>query len=107
MRVFTSHIAAAFYVGVVLSAALAPPPAAGQCEPVWTQRFDVPTQRRRAAMAFDSARGVIVMYGGENSQARINDTWEWQNGNWALRQLDSLPRRIDPALMAYDAARQR
>lgn len=54
-------------------------------------------------MAFDSLRGVTVMFGGGSFRS---DTWEWDGSNW-LGPLPSGPGgRIDHA-MAYDDQRYR
>ena len=36
-----------------------------------------PTLRRQHAMAYDSNRGRVVMFGGANGQARNSQTWEY------------------------------
>jgi hypothetical protein len=58
-------------------------------------------------MAFDVARGRVVMFGGDSLQSRLfNDTWEWDGTNWAQVQDIGPPPRLQHA-MAYEAARQR
>ena len=33
-------------------------------------------------MAYDSARGVTVLYGGYNGSTYMTDTWEWNGTVW-------------------------
>ena len=59
------------------------------------------------ALAYDSARGRVVLFGGTASLLTLSDTWEW-NGNVWTRQTPAVspPARIGHAL-AYDVARGR
>jgi Galactose oxidase, central domain len=52
---------------------------------LWTERADFgPVARRGAAMAYDSARGVTVMFGGDPGTGTfLGDTWEWDGKVWA------------------------
>jgi hypothetical protein len=43
-----------------------------------------PPAREGAAMTFDSARGVSVLFGGEGA-SRFADTWEWDGATWTQR----------------------
>jgi hypothetical protein len=74
-----------------------------------------PAAREFAAMAYDAARGKIVMHGGQYYDGSTGvtydykDTWEWDGaaGTWTQRLLpDSLPERNGHA-MVYDSARAR
>ncbi len=62
-----------------------------------------PSPRRTHAMAFDSGRGVTVLFGGYNDD-RLGDTWEWDGSSWALRATDG-PSPRSGAGMTYDSAR--
>ena len=66
----------------------------------WALRTtDGPHPRSGHAMAFDSARGVAVMFGGFDY-----DTWEWDGTTWTDRtNVGPWPRL--GAAMAYDSAR--
>jgi hypothetical protein len=59
---------------------------AGEC--TWT-RLDVggASPRRGHGMAYDSARGVTVLFGGyhNNPGGYYGDTWEWDGARWSLR----------------------
>ncbi|KAB2945304.1 MAG: hypothetical protein KJ057_16565 [Phycisphaerae bacterium] len=59
--------------------------------------------RRAPEMAFDSRRGVMVMFGG-NENGPLGDTWEWDGEVWTLRATTGPPPRYWHA-MAYDSKR--
>jgi hypothetical protein len=52
-------------------------------------------------MAYDSARGVVVLFGGSDGGG---ETWEWDGSDWTLRATTGPSPRDDHA-MAYDSAR--
>jgi len=58
------------------------------------------------AMAYDSARGRTVLFGGWNG-AEFGDTWEWDGTTWQQLSPASPPAARDGAAMAYDSERQR
>jgi hypothetical protein len=66
------------------------------------------TARASPALAYDSGRGVTVLFGGGLSaggQAQFyGETWEWDGTEWALRATDGPPKRSGAA-MVYDAGR--
>ena len=68
--------------------------------PVWTERTH---PRDSHAMAYDSARGVVVLFGGQHD-VRKGDTWEWDGAVWTLRATTGPSPRYGHA-MAYDSAR--
>jgi len=72
----------------------------------WVLRSEVgPSPRSWAAMAFDSRRGVTVLFGGHSPTAYYSEeTWEWDGAAWTLRATGSPHRRLDPA-MAFDSVR--
>ena len=61
-----------------------------------------------ATMAYDSGRGVSVLFGGATSSgAATSATWEWDGSTWVQRQpVVSPPARVWAA-MAYDSSRAR
>jgi hypothetical protein len=74
----------------------------------WTL-VDVPTApppRSFAAMAYDAARGEVVLFGGLGSfAATLGDTWTWNGASWTEESpATSRPAR-DSAAIAYDAVR--
>jgi hypothetical protein len=56
-------------------------------------------------MAYDSARGVIVLFGGLNSSGYNGETWEWNGTAWTQRIVRG-PSPREGHAMAYDAARR-
>jgi hypothetical protein len=75
-----------------------------------------PTPRSDSQMVFDSARGVVVLFGGDvedgdcpahPSRGDCNDTWEWNGTAWTevTPAGTSPPRRYDASLV-YDSDRQ-
>ncbi|MFN8825907.1 MAG: hypothetical protein ACK501_13120 [Planctomycetota bacterium] len=79
---------------------------------VWTERFPVahPSARTMVAMAYDAARQRVVLFGGFGVTGGVanesNETWEWDGGNWTLRQPLHAPSPRGGASLAYDATRQ-
>lgn len=46
---------------------------------------DGPPSRLAFAVAYDSIRGVIILFGGLSSASvSLNDTWEWNGASWSL-----------------------
>jgi hypothetical protein len=68
-----------------------------------------PAARISGAMAFDSARGVSVLFGGAalNPVRRFDDLWEWDGVTWRQPQISSeRPAGRNAAAMAYDSERR-
>ena len=72
----------------------------------------IPVSRRRHALAYDAARGRVVLFGGSIPSTRVGgsqepqpDTWEWDGTRWAQLADTGPAARWDHA-MAYDAPRQ-
>lgn len=62
-------------------------------------------------LAFDSARGVTVFFGGvymepPNTFIHLNETWEWNGNSWTMRANDGPSGREDAA-MTFDSSRRR
>lgn len=71
----------------------------------WTDRTSAgPSARWGHAMAYDSARGVMVVFGGTDATGRLTDTWEWDGSSWTLRSATG-PGTLIYHAMAYDSAR--
>ncbi|MCG3126750.1 MAG: hypothetical protein CHACPFDD_01604 [Phycisphaerae bacterium] len=67
-----------------------------------------PGRRHRCATAYDSTRGVVVLFGGVDgttNQPRFGDTWEWDGKGWLLRATGGPAPRSDHTLV-YDSARR-
>jgi hypothetical protein len=80
----------------------------------WRQSpAESPAARYAHAMAFDSHRGVAIMYGGATMTADrqttyFEDMWEWDGQRWKKIELTGVTpgKRYSPA-MAFDASRRR
>lgn len=76
----------------------------------WQQALptELPPARDLAALAYDSVRGVTVLFGGRaDTYSFLQDTWEWSNGEWAQRFPSTSPSARSAHAMAYDSARGR
>ena len=74
-------------------------------EPNWTQKSPAsPSSRSLHAMAYDAARGQVVLFGGYGGGFR-NDTWVWDGTTWAQKSPATSPSSRYGHAMAYDAAR--
>ncbi len=75
----------------------------------WYPAYDVPVPRRQHAMAYDSNRHRLVMFGGRGDtpdgfDAFLGDTWEWDGLAWQLRATNGPSTRVSHS-MAYDTSR--
>jgi uncharacterized protein (TIGR03437 family) len=57
-------------------------------------------------MFYDSARGRVVLFGGENNGNFLNDTWTWNGSSWTAVPGATPPARI-LAATAYDATEKK
>jgi hypothetical protein len=83
----------------------------------WIQRTSgSPPARKDAAMAYDSGRGVCVLFGGGTNvfqhEIPFNDTWEWDGSIWTLRKANDpaatdRPPPVDNPVLVYDSVRRR
>ena len=66
-----------------------------------------PPGRYQHAMAYDAARGRLVLYGGREGAKVFDDTWEWNGATWRrINTQRSAGRRADHS-MTYDPQRRR
>ena len=81
----------------------------------WTELHPVnhPSPRAGHSLAFDAARGEVVLFGGDETDSLdmqgpyLNDTWVWNGTDWDLKDpQDAPPARFRHA-MTYDANRQK
>lgn len=82
-----------------------PDPTAGCCAE-WIQRSPLnpsPSVRQHHTMAYDSARGRTVLFGGDGA-GYLGDTWEWDGASWTQAATTGPSARNESA-MAYDSAR--
>lgn len=81
--------------------------AGGQCVSVWeSAATNTPGARQQAAVAYDSMRERVVMFGGFDLQGRKGDTWAFDGSQWTLLTTAGPSARAGHA-MAYDGARDR
>ena len=66
-----------------------------------------PPIRRHHALAYDAARGVVLLFGGTGGSLRGDDTWEWDGTTWTRLTPSSSPPPRSRHALAYDAARAR
>jgi hypothetical protein len=72
-----------------------------------------PPKRRGGAMAFDTKRGVLVLFGGidgDDTGSPSNmrsDTWSWNGIQWTLHTPTQSPPPRYNAAMGYDPVRDR
>ena len=73
----------------------------------WTQiALGGPAARGNAAMAYDSGRQRVVLFGGSNSWGDLGDTWEWDGFAWAQVATSGPSPRSEHA-MVWDSQRGR
>jgi O-antigen ligase/tetratricopeptide (TPR) repeat protein len=75
----------------------------------WAQRSPAagPSARWGHALAYDSARLRVVLFGGAGGDGALGDTWEWDGASWSERRPAVSPPARHGHAMAYDVARQR
>jgi hypothetical protein len=67
-----------------------------------------PPARGAHAMAYDSTRGIVVLFGGlQNAVTALNDTWEFDGTRWQQRSTINTPMPREAHRMVYDTKRQR
>ena len=73
----------------------------------WTRHILSPTPSARSdhAMAYDSDRQRVLLFGG--SPTTLAETWEWDGASWLQRMPVTSPLGAYGHAMAYDAARKR
>ncbi len=76
----------------------------------WTESMPAshPAGRINFAMAYDSARERVVVFGGDgivSGSSPAADTWEWDGDDWTLIPTVAPPPRRALHAMAYDEAR--
>lgn len=69
-----------------------------------------PSKRTWHSMAFDSWRGVSVLFGGRyqppgGASITLGDTWEWTGGDWVERLPSVSPPPTYRAAMIFDSRR--
>ena len=82
-----------------------------RAERAWVERAGLSPVARDHALAYDSARGRVVLFSGlDSSNNRLSETWEWDGTSWTEATPPEVsaspPARANHAL-AYDSARGR
>lgn len=62
-----------------------------------------PSPRHGHAMAYDAARGEVVLFGGRDGSGVLADTWTWDGTAWTKRLPALSPPATFGASLAYDA----
>ncbi len=72
----------------------------------WQQRQPAmaPQPRAGAAMAYDSARQQVVLYGGTGPTGAFTDTWVWDGTTWQQQHPALMPPARQQTQMVYDDA---
>jgi hypothetical protein len=98
-------------VGVVGTVPAAVASASPQQALNWTEQSPAasPPARSFASMAYDSANGTVVLFGGSTSArgsvgSSLGDTWTWNGTTWTEQSPAVSPPARWAASMAYDAA---
>jgi hypothetical protein len=71
----------------------------------WTQLADGPYLQDASAMAFDSGRGVIVLFGNIGGSGGTGKFWEWDGAAWIQRVFTGAIGGFQDVGMAYDVVR--
>jgi hypothetical protein len=74
--------------------------------PALAQNPATPSARSGYSLVYDTNRGVVVLFGGQDSaNKRLDDTWEWSEGVWTRIKVPGPAARMNAA-MAYDPAKK-
>lgn len=73
--------------------------------PTWASPNAAPSARYLHAAAFDEGRGRMVVFGGSDGSAGLNDTWEHDGSAWIRRTPATSPPASLDATMTYDPVR--
>ncbi len=64
-----------------------------------------PSARFSTYMAYDSARGQTVLFGGGGGASPLSDTWTYDGTSWTQRSPATSPSARTAGTMAFDSAR--
>jgi hypothetical protein len=88
-----------------------PPPTLGDTweydGSAWVQKqVTGPSPRNSAGAAYDSRRGLVILFGGAGADGFVGDTWSWDGTTWKkLADIGPAPRAM--GYLAYDKSRDR
>lgn len=76
---------------------------------MWASRSPMtqPPARYASAAAYDVARQQVVMFGGNDGNSPLGDTWLWDGAQWVQAAPQNNPPASDGHAMCYDRLRQR
>jgi len=63
-----------------------------------------PPPRLAAAIAYDPATSMVVLFGGTGADSYLDDTWTWDGTDWSQVTTATSPPSRAGALLAYDEA---
>lgn len=74
----------------------------------WSEQISThtPPARDFASVAYDTARGVLLLFGGVVNGVPLSDTWQWDGTDWVQRGSGGPPARYQ-ASMQFDPVAQR
>jgi hypothetical protein len=75
--------------------------------PVSAASPDLPPPRYQAVMAYDAQSGDVVLFGGDDRQDALADTWSWNGARWRQDTPAVSPPGLVGAMMGYDQATRR
>ena len=87
----------AFSVAAPQASAATPPPTWEPLSPATS-----PPARDKAAVAYDSGTGQVVVFGGSGVAGDLHDTWTWNGTTWTQLSPATSPPAREWASMAYD-----
>jgi hypothetical protein len=73
----------------------------------WVQVTSYLSARMHHAMAYDAARGQVVLFGGSGGGSLSNETWVWDGTDWVKKLPSMAPSARAYSAMAYDLVRER
>lgn len=62
---------------------------------------------RSASLAYDSVRGVVVLFGGTGGTGLLTDTWEYDGTGWTQRSTSTVPPARHDYRIVFDRRRSR
>lgn len=65
----------------------------------------MPSPRTNAQVFWDDTRGEVVLFGGHNGSADLNDMWGWNGATWSQLNPANRPSARSRGQIATDAAR--
>lgn len=74
---------------------------------MWVQRnVNGPSPRSGAAVAYDSVRKKVVLFGGRTAEELSGETWEWNGTSWTQVKTGPIEGRFN-CVMAFERSHQR